>query len=228
MNFKIVISDPKTKKAYQKEVEQNASNLLGKKIGHKFSGNTIGLTGYELEVTGGSDKQGFPMRRDVEGTVRKKILIALPPGFRPKHKGQRRRKSICGNTVSSNTVQINAKIVGRGQKSVDDLLGVKPAKGEKSAEQKTESKPKEETKSEAKKEETRPEPKPEAKPEEKAPEKKEETVKDSDAKKEEPKPEQKPEQKTEAKPESKPKEEQKPEPEPEQKPSEPKPEAKSK
>jgi len=124
MNFKIVISDPKTKKAYQKEVEQNASTLLNKKIGHKFSGSVLGLVGYELEVTGGSDKQGFPMRRDVDGTIRKKIIIAFPPGFHPKNKGERKRKSICGNTIYSNTVQINTKIIGYGQKSVDSLLGV--------------------------------------------------------------------------------------------------------
>jgi len=125
MNFKVVISDPKTKKAYQKEIDQNASNLLGKKIGHKFSGNILGLTGYELEITGGSDKQGFPMRKDVDGMVRKKILISLPPGFHPKIKGQRKRKSICGNTVSANIAQINAKISGYGQKSIEEHMGIK-------------------------------------------------------------------------------------------------------
>ena len=82
-NFKIVISDPKTRKAYQKEVDETHSGLAGKKLGDMVSGSSLGLVGYELEITGGSDKQGFPMRRDVEGTVRKKILIALPPGFHP-------------------------------------------------------------------------------------------------------------------------------------------------
>lgn len=75
-NFKIVVSDPKAKKAYQKELEQGQTGLLGRKIGDKFSGNHIGLAGYELEVTGGSDKEGFPMRRDVDGPGRKKILLA--------------------------------------------------------------------------------------------------------------------------------------------------------
>lgn len=191
MNFKIVISDPKTKKAYQKEVEQNASTLLNKKISHKFSGNVLGLTGYELEVTGGSDKQGFPMRRDVDGAVRKKILIAFPPGFHSKHKGQRKRKSVCGNIISSDTVQINTKIVGYGQKSVESLLGVS-----KKEEPKKEEKPKEEPKKEAPKEE---------KPEE---EEKTKEPKEEEKPKEEPK-EAKPEEKKEDKPKEEPKEDKK-------------------
>ncbi|MFH1445419.1 MAG: 30S ribosomal protein S6e [Nanoarchaeota archaeon] len=166
MNFKIVISDPKSKKAYQKEVDQNASTLLNKKIGHKFSGNVLGLTGYELEITGGSDKQGFPMRRDVDGTVRKKILISLPPGFHPEHKGQRKRKSICGNTVSSNIVQINAKITGQGQKSLAELMGAKKEEPKET--------PKEEKPAEKKEEPTKEEPKLEEAPAEEKSEPKEE------------------------------------------------------
>jgi len=124
-NFKIVVSDPKSRKAYQKEVEQGASGLLGKKIGEKFSGSHLGFPGYELEVTGGSDKEGFPMRRDVEGPGRKKILLSHPPGFHPKSRGRRKRKSIRGNIVSQQISQINLKIVTHGAKSVEELMGVK-------------------------------------------------------------------------------------------------------
>jgi len=135
-NFKIVVSDPKTKKAYQKEIEQGQSGLLGKKIGEKFSGSHLGLPGYELEITGGSDKEGFPMRRDVEGPGRKKILLSHPPGFHPKSRGRRKRKSIRGNTVSQQVSQINIKIVTHGAKSAEELMGAKsegkPASGEKS------------------------------------------------------------------------------------------------
>ena len=123
MNFKIVISDPKTKKAYQKEIDQKASALLGKKIGDKVSGQPLGLTGYELELTGGSDKDGFPMRRDVDGSARKKIILSSAPGFHPDRKGQRRRKSIRGNTISAEIIQVNTKIIGHGQKPLQELLG---------------------------------------------------------------------------------------------------------
>ena len=189
-NFKLVISDPKTRKAYQKEVEQAASGLLGKKLGEKVSLDSLGLSGYEMEITGGSDKQGFPMRRDVEGTGRKKIILSVGPGFHPKRKGHRKRKSIRGNTVSADTIQVNGKIVKHGTKAIDQVLG-KP-KEEKKEEGKEEPKKEEAPKAEkveekeAPKEEKPAEKKEEAKPEEKKEEpKKEEAPKEE--KKEEPK-----------------------------------------
>jgi len=135
-NFKIVISDPKARKAYQKEIDQAQSGLMGKKIGDKFSGNHLGLAGYELEVTGGSDKEGFPMRRDMEGPGRKKILLSHPPGFHPASKGRRKRKSIRGNTISPQISQINAKIVTYGAKSIEEGLGVKKEHKEEKKEEK--------------------------------------------------------------------------------------------
>ena len=122
-NFKVVISDPKTKKAYQKEMDQGASGLLQKRIGDKVKGDSLGLVGYELQVTGGSDKQGFPMRRDIDGIARKRILLTVGTGFRTKVRGKRKRKSIRGNTVSSNISQVNVKVIGYGNKGIEELLG---------------------------------------------------------------------------------------------------------
>lgn len=135
MSFKIVLSDPKSKKAYQKEADEAASGLVGKKIGDTVKADFLGLAGYEIQVTGGSDKDGFPMRRDLEGVGRKKILLSGGVGFHPLLKGQRKRKSVRGNTVSNQISQINAKISKYGDKSVEELLGVKP-KEEKKEEKK--------------------------------------------------------------------------------------------
>lgn len=157
-NFKLVIADPKTRKAYQMEVEQGKSGLLGKKIGDVIKADILGLPGYELEITGGSDKDGFPMRRDVAGPGRKRIVLAYPPGFHPKYKGQRKRKSVRGNTISTDIVQINLKVTGYGQKPLDEIFGKKtettePSEAKTETKEKVkEEKPKEtEKKSEAKK-----------------------------------------------------------------------------
>ncbi len=141
-NFKVVISDPKTRKAYQKEMEQGQTGLLGKKLGDKVPGNHLGLPGFELEITGGSDKEGFPMRKDVDGPGRKRILLSHPPGFHPKSKGRRKRKSIRGNTISVSVSQINMKVLTHGPKSIEESLGVK------AKEPKEEKTPKEEKKAE--------------------------------------------------------------------------------
>jgi len=123
MAFKLVISDPKTRKSYQKEV--SGEGILGKKIGDKFPGNVAGLEGYELQITGGTDKDGFPMRKDVYGAGRKKILLSSGTGFRAKLKGQRKRKSIRGNTISEDIAQINSKIVKQGKLPLEKIFGAK-------------------------------------------------------------------------------------------------------
>lgn len=148
MTFKLVISDPKSRKAYQKEVE--VDSFLGKKLGDKVPGDLVGLSGYELEITGGSDKDGFPMRKDVEGPAKKKILITPGVGFKSKVKGIRKRRSVRGNTISKAISQINTKVIKAGSKSLEDLLGKKEEKPKEITEEKTESK--EQSKTEEKKE----------------------------------------------------------------------------
>ena len=185
--FKLVVSDPKTKKTYQKEVSQKESGLIGRKIGDKVNGDFLGMQGYQLQVTGGSDKQGFPMRKDIQGAARKRTLLTGGPGFHPKTKGERRRKSVRGNTISRDIVQVNSKIVKYGTKKLEQIFGKKE---EKKPEEKKEEKPKEEFKKEAPKEEKKQEAKPEKK-EAEAQEKPKEEPK-AEEKKEEPKAEEKP------------------------------------
>ncbi len=126
VEFKVVIGDPASRKTYQKAVSgADAEKLSGKKIGDTFHGETIGLTGYELKITGGSDTAGFPMRYDIHGAGRAKILISKGIGFRkPKMEGQRRRRTVRGNTVSSDVAQINCKVIKAGKDAVAKLLGI--------------------------------------------------------------------------------------------------------
>ncbi len=107
---------------FQTELE-DSSQLTGKKIGETFDGGIIGLSGYELEITGGSDRQGFPMRKSIEGTARRKVLLEEGSGTREKEQGMRRRKSVRGNTVSDEIQQLNTTVAEKGSKSVEDLLG---------------------------------------------------------------------------------------------------------
>ncbi|MCC6034014.1 MAG: 30S ribosomal protein S6e [Desulfurococcaceae archaeon] len=90
--------------------DERTSAFLGLKIGDEVDGSILGLRGVKLIITGGSDISGFPMRPDVPGPVKKKALLAGPPGFRPSENGERRRKMIRGNTIALDTVQINTMI----------------------------------------------------------------------------------------------------------------------
>ena len=123
MEFKIVISDPKTGKSYQKVVDSEV--LIGKKLGEKLEGNLVGLNNFEFTITGGSDKAGFPMRRDIEIQGRKKILSGNSVGIKVKEKGIRIRKSVRGGIISNQTAQINLKVEKHGSENLDALLGKK-------------------------------------------------------------------------------------------------------
>jgi len=124
--FKIVVGEKG--KSYAKNLTSDESEfLLGKKIKDKVEGGHIGLKGYELEVTGGSDKEGFPIRFDVEGLVRKEIfLIKGDIGTRLKRKGVRIRKAVASNLITNNTSQVNLKVVKTGQKTLDEIFGKTP------------------------------------------------------------------------------------------------------
>lgn len=161
VDFKIVISDPSTGKTYQKEVkDDDARKFIGLKIGDKLKGDFLELGNVELEITGGSDYCGFPMRKDVLGSGRKKILAVGGVGIRNKEKGIKIRKTVCGNTIHAKISQINVRV-----------LGGKPIKVK-------EEKPKAEKKVEEKKDEPKKEDKTKTdKPENKAEVKKEESKK---------------------------------------------------
>lgn len=116
--MKLVISEPKTGKAYSKKIE-SVDALINKKIGDEVQLDAVGLPGYVARISGGSDRGGFPMRRDLPGAARKKILLT-------KKHGKRVRKSVRGNIVGEETSQLNLVITKAGQKGLDTLLG-KPA-----------------------------------------------------------------------------------------------------
>ncbi|HJH31971.1 MAG TPA: 30S ribosomal protein S6e [Methanosarcinaceae archaeon] len=122
-DFKIVVSDPKTK-AYQFDVTgPEANQYMGKSIGETVDGATVGLTGYTLKITGGSDKGGTVMRGDLPGPKRQKVLITTGIGSKPKTQGVRRRKSMRGRDISPDTSQINTKVIEYGDKTIAALLG---------------------------------------------------------------------------------------------------------
>lgn len=132
VNFKLVISEPKGK-TVQKEVKDNDGNyFLNKKVGDKVDGSSFGFSGFEFAITGGSDNCGFPMRKGVPGTKRRKILTLKSVGFsgiakgrtkrkkknRPTRSGLRRKKSVCGEIIHEKISQINLKVLKAGKENI--------------------------------------------------------------------------------------------------------------
>ena len=125
VEFKVVINDVKSGKSHQVQVSgHHANSLIGKKIGDEVDGIFISLPGYKLQITGGTDKDGFAMRTDLPGVSRRRLLLSESQGFKPKEHGMRKKKSIKGNTIHQNVVQINMKVMKYSSKPIEQLITV--------------------------------------------------------------------------------------------------------
>jgi small subunit ribosomal protein S6e len=116
--FKLVIGDSKTKRAFKAELKSpDADQLLGKKIGDVFRGELIGLTGFEFQITGGTDKAGFAMYKNLDGIGRRRLLLKGPPSYHvpKKFKGKQEKKTVRANTIGTDVVQVNCKITKWGE-----------------------------------------------------------------------------------------------------------------
>lgn len=110
--FKIIISNPENGKSNFIEIEgTRAVPLIGRKLGETIDGAVAGLSGQKLKITGGSDKDGVPMRPNIHGGVRAAVILSEGVGFKSSQIGKRKRKTLRGNTITEEIVQINMKIV---------------------------------------------------------------------------------------------------------------------
>ena len=125
--MRMVISEA-SGKSYQFELSKDKEpNIIGKRVGDELEGNLVGAAGYTLQLTGGSDGSGFPMRVEVHGSAKKSILTSDGTGFNASRKGERKRTHVRGNTYSAEIVQVNCKVKSAGPTPLEQLF----PKGEK-------------------------------------------------------------------------------------------------
>jgi len=137
VEFKVVVNDIKNGKSHQVQVSgHHANSLIGKKIGDEVDGIFISLPGYKLQVTGGTDKNGFAMRRDFPGIGRRRLLLSKSLGFKSKENGLRKKKSVRGNTINQDVVQINVKVTKYSSKPIEKLITVEKKDEEEKKEEK--------------------------------------------------------------------------------------------
>ena len=105
VNFKIVISDKLGKSLSHELKDKDAQPFLGSKIGDTFDSSLVGLAGGKLQITGGSDKSGTPMRSDLHGGVKKYVLLHTGVG-------KRVRKLLRGNMITEEIYQLNCILDG--------------------------------------------------------------------------------------------------------------------
>jgi len=125
--FKIIVSDPQTSKVSVVELEgAKAQPLVGRELGEVIDGSVVGISSAKVQITGGSDKDGSPMRPGVHGGAKKYVILSSGSGFKSTSDGERRRKMVRGEMITDETYQLNMKITGSREEST-----VKPPKEEK-------------------------------------------------------------------------------------------------
>lgn len=109
-------------KAWKLEVDSEV--LSGRSVGDVVKGEDINsdLSGYELQITGGSDLAGFPLSKDVEGIGLRRLLLKKGFAMKDNRKGVRRRKTVRGRVISEKVVQVNLNVLKEGGKKLDEIF----------------------------------------------------------------------------------------------------------
>ena len=75
--------------------------------------------GYIARISGGNDKQGFPMKQGVLTNDRVRLLLKKGSGcYRPRRDGGRFRKSVRGCIVDANLSVLNLVLVKKGRRII--------------------------------------------------------------------------------------------------------------
>jgi small subunit ribosomal protein S6e len=112
--FKVIVSDPQAGTSKVVELEEaRAAPFIGRRVGETMDGSVVDLPAHTVQILGGSDKDGVPMRGNVHGGVRRRVVLSGGAGFSPKNKGERKRKTVRGNIITDEIAQINMKITER-------------------------------------------------------------------------------------------------------------------
>lgn len=123
VRIRLVIGDSETGKTTQLELsEQRSRALHGRVIGEVIEGDSLGLSGYRFKIRGGSDTTGTPMRSDVHGAVRKRLLLRGGVGYRARTRGERRRRRVRGNEITDEIIQVNVLMITKGSKPLLELV----------------------------------------------------------------------------------------------------------
>merc|ERR1711879_362314 len=123
---KFNIADPHTgaQKMMDVDDDKRLRFVLDKRISHEVNGAIFGeeFQDYTFKITGGIDKQGFPMKQGILVPDRVRLLLNESSGcYNMKKKGDRKRRSVRGCIVSRDISVLNLTVAKRGKEPIPDL-----------------------------------------------------------------------------------------------------------
>jgi len=127
--MKLNISYPAngSQKLIEVDDERRLRAFMEKRMGTEVPGDTLGdeYKGYLFKITGGNDKQGFPMKQGVLLPNRVKLLLSDGHScYRPRRTGERRRKSVRGAITGLDLAVLALSIIKQGENELPGLTDV--------------------------------------------------------------------------------------------------------
>merc|ERR1712025_359414 len=125
-SMKLNIACPETgcQKCIEIEDDRILRNFYDKRISQEIAGHILGaeFEGYRFRISGGNDKQGFPMLQGVLTDDRVRLLLVKGSKcYRQRRTGERKRKSVRGCIVNQDLSVLNLVVVKRGAADVPGL-----------------------------------------------------------------------------------------------------------
>jgi len=127
--MKFNIANPATgaQKLIDIDEERRFRIFYDKKMAQEVPGDSLGdeWKGYIFRITGGNDKQGFPMKQGVLVPYRVSLLLADGHScYRTRRTGERKRKSVRGCIVGPDIAVLSLVIVKQGENQIPGLTDV--------------------------------------------------------------------------------------------------------
>ncbi|KAK5196443.1 40S ribosomal protein S6 [Exophiala xenobiotica] len=127
--MKLNISYPAhgSQKLFEIEDERKLRVFMDKRMGNEVPAESLGdeWKGYIFRITGGNDKQGFPMKQGVMLPTRVRLLLSDGHScYRPRRTGERKRKSVRGCIVAQDLSVLALSIVKQGEGDIPGLTDV--------------------------------------------------------------------------------------------------------
>eukprot|EP00500_Bicosoecida_sp_ms1_P002755 CAMPEP_0203807152 /NCGR_PEP_ID=MMETSP0115-20131106/901_1 /ASSEMBLY_ACC=CAM_ASM_000227 /TAXON_ID=33651 /ORGANISM="Bicosoecid sp, Strain ms1" /LENGTH=234 /DNA_ID=CAMNT_0050715823 /DNA_START=57 /DNA_END=761 /DNA_ORIENTATION=- len=124
--MKLNIAHPATghMKVIDVDDEKKLRAFFDKRMGAEIDGGVLGpdFEGFIFRISGGNDKQGFPMMQGVMSHRRVRLLLTKDSAcYRPRRKGERKRKSVRGCIVGPDLAVLNLVVVKQGPSELPGL-----------------------------------------------------------------------------------------------------------
>jgi len=124
--MKLNIANPATgqQKTFEIDDDRRVRIFYEKRMSQEVAADALGdeFKGYVLRITGGNDKQGFPLKQGVLVPHRVRLLLSLGHScFRPRRTGERKRKSVRGCIVGADVRALALVVVKQGDADIPGL-----------------------------------------------------------------------------------------------------------